>query len=197
MLSRHGAGPGPGGTGGAAPGLREVVLNPGDFCFAGAGTRIRTLLGSCVSIVLWHPSRRVGGMCHYMLPGRSRRRDAEDLRVEDPQVEDLEAEDLDGRYADEAIQLFLREIHRHGTRPGEYQAKILGGGNQFPQATTPASLDVSRDNVDVGLRLLGQHGFVLTGRHFGGTGFRRVAIDLSTGVVQVVHVDRADVGSRS
>jgi chemotaxis protein CheD len=31
---------------------------------------IRTVLGSCVSITLWHPVKRVGGMCHFLLPTR-------------------------------------------------------------------------------------------------------------------------------
>lgn len=49
----------------------EVIdrfLNPGEIFFGGSGFRVRTLLGSCVSIVLWHPNRHLGGMCHYLLP---------------------------------------------------------------------------------------------------------------------------------
>lgn len=48
--------------------ISEVVLKPGDFYFGGGATRISTLLGSCVSMTLWHPRRKIGGMCHYMLP---------------------------------------------------------------------------------------------------------------------------------
>ena len=53
----------------------------------------RTLLGSCVSISLWHPRRKIGGMCHYMLPSRG----------------GCEASAPDGRYADEVIALMLQE----------------------------------------------------------------------------------------
>ncbi len=48
--------------------VETVVLRPGDFHFGGGHTRISTLLGSCVSITLWHPRRLIGGMCHYMMP---------------------------------------------------------------------------------------------------------------------------------
>lgn len=44
---------------------REVYLRPGDFCFGEGRLRITTLLGSCVSVVLWHPTQAHGGMCHY------------------------------------------------------------------------------------------------------------------------------------
>jgi hypothetical protein len=52
----------------------DIFLQPGEFYFGDHETRIRTLLGSCVAITMWHPRLRIGGMCHYLLPmhrGRS------------------------------------------------------------------------------------------------------------------------------
>ena len=43
--------------------IRTVLLGAGDFYFGSGHTRVSTLLGSCVSITLWHPRRRIGGMC--------------------------------------------------------------------------------------------------------------------------------------
>jgi len=45
----------------------RFTLNPGDFRFyvpipGVAPLRLYTLLGSCVSVVLWHPERKIGGM---------------------------------------------------------------------------------------------------------------------------------------
>ena len=157
----------------------QVFLNPGDFCFAGDGTRIRTLLGSCVSITLWHPRLHIGGMCHYMVPNRRRQADPHEL---------------DGRYADEAMQLFLRELDRCGTRPQEYEVKMFGGGNQFPGTPHVAALDIPGDNVAVGLRLLEQYGFHLTSRHLGGQGPRHIVFDLSTGNVWLKHVNQFVAG---
>ena len=48
-------------------GVIEVFLQPGELYFGDRYTRLRTLLGSCVSIVLWHREALLGGMCHYML----------------------------------------------------------------------------------------------------------------------------------
>src|SRR5439155_18563598 len=42
----------------------EIFLQPGEWYFGDADTRIRTLLGSCVAITMWHPRRCLGGMCH-------------------------------------------------------------------------------------------------------------------------------------
>ncbi|MDO8775427.1 MAG: chemotaxis protein CheD, partial [Burkholderiaceae bacterium] len=79
----------------------DIFLQPGEVYFGGRDTRIRTLLGSCVAITMWHPGMLAGGMCHYMLPGApTGRRGA-----------------LDGRYADEAMELMLCEICNAYTSP--------------------------------------------------------------------------------
>src|SRR5690242_11650075 len=123
----------------------DVVLNPGDFHFTSGAARIRTLLGSCVSITIWHPALRIGGMCHYMLPTR--------------RLRDTTHSGHDGRYADEAVQLFLREVRRHGTHPAEYEVKMFGGGSQFRQEPAASAIDIPGENIAVGLRLLTESGF--------------------------------------
>ena len=98
----------------APPDVLEIFLQPGELWFGDEQTRIRTVLGSCVATVLWHPQRRIGGMCHFMLPERPRPRTA--------------GQPLDGRYGDEAMELLLREIRRAGTVPADYQAKLRAEG---------------------------------------------------------------------
>ena len=146
----------------------EFFLHPGDFCFAGPWTRLHTLLGSCVSITLWHPVRRIGGMCHYLLPSRGRA---------------TGVAEFDGRYGDEAIQMFLHHVHRCGTRRGDYEVKMFGGAGQFPQFGGSALGDVAERNIQVGMTLLHRHGLALTARHLGGLGSRRLIFDLATGCV--------------
>ncbi len=152
---------------------QEVLLRPGDFCFGDQGTVIRTLLGSCVAITMWHPGRRVGGMCHYVVPSRRA----------GPQ-----SRELDGRYADEVVRMFQREIAGLWTEPSEYQVKMFGGGAQFEARPGLDTLDVPSDNVVAGLRLLSAAGFAVSAHHLGGTGHRNVVFDVSTGAVWLKHV---------
>ena len=75
------------------PPIRRKTSKPSSFARATsisvAATRISTLLGSCVSITLWHRAKRIGGMCHYMMPSAI--------------VET--AAPLDGRYAGRSLAL--------------------------------------------------------------------------------------------
>ncbi len=165
--------------------VREVFLNPGDFYFGGEETRIVTLLGSCISITVWHPVLHIGGMCHYLLPSHNTRG---------------KKQNLDGRYADEAIQLLLREIAGHHTRPLEYQIKIFGGGNMFPQYkdkhTDASPSDIGTRNIEAARRLLKEHGFPIHTEHVGDEGHRKLIFNLWDGNVWLRHVkeDKSHVG---
>ncbi|WBY00218.1 chemotaxis protein CheD [Ramlibacter tataouinensis] len=153
----------------APPDVLEVFLQPGELWFGDEKTRIRTVLGSCVAIVLWHPQRRIGGMCHFMLPSRPRARAGD--------------EPLDGRYGDEAMELLLRELRRTGTGPADYQAKLFGGGCMFGPREGAAAIDVSRRNMEAGRTLLERAGFRLLSHDLGGEGHRNVIFDVWSGDV--------------
>jgi chemotaxis protein CheD len=146
----------------------EVFLQPGEFYFGEEKTRIRTLLGSCVAITLWHPRLRIGGMAHYMLPQRPSRG----------------TQPLDGRYAEEVMLMFQRELQDTRTRPGEYQVKLFGGGRMFAHArNAKRHVDVQDRNIDIGRLLMVQHGFKVLAEDLGGDGHRNVVFDLWSGDV--------------
>ena len=158
--------------------LQEVFLNPGEFHFDGKGekkngaesptgkTRISTLLGSCVSITLWHPRRRIGGMCHYMLTERVRPQNIA----------------LDGRFANEAFELFLLQVAAAGTRPSEYQAKMFGGGNMLT-GTKLGAQEIGLHNIEYGRYLLASKNIALMAEHVGGNGRRKLYFDVWSGEV--------------
>jgi len=146
--------------------IETVVLRPGDFHFGGGQTRISTLLGSCVSITLWHPRQRIGGMCHYMMTERPR----------------VAERALDGRYAGEAFDLFLQHVEAAGTRPAEYQAKLFGGANMF-KGNASGSMDIGLRNVELGRTLLASKNIALIAEHVAGSGRRKLHFDLWSGDV--------------
>lgn len=165
--------------------LDEVTLQPGQWWFGGTATRVRTVLGSCVAVTLWHPRWCVGGMCHYMLPDRGAADGA--TALDDRRINET---GRDGRYGDEALAQLMREVERVGSAPGEYEAKLFGGGRMFHAALTERGggvLQVSGRNVQAGRELLLRHGFACKAEHVGGYGHREVLLDLPNGHVWVRH----------
>ena len=148
----------------------DIFLQPGDHYFGDSDTRIRTLLGSCVSITMWHPQLLVGGMCHYMLPTRTRR-----------------GSTLNGKYADEALQLMINEAKLIGTVPREYQIKLFGGGNMFPNAEKQLVTHVGLKNAEAGRALLKQHNLTINAENLGGEGHRNLFFEVWSGDVWMQH----------
>jgi len=150
---------------------RSLFLMPGDLFFGHGYQRVRTLLGSCVALTLWHPRRQFGGMCHFVLPGRVH----------------VAGAPLDGRYGDEALMRFVELMAERNTRPDEFRVGLFGGGAMFGYTATGCgqSLNVGARNIEAARRLAAQHGLVIGREDVGGSSYRHLALDLATGVVQL------------
>lgn len=157
----------------------EVFLKAGDFYFhrPDPGARppvvLRTLLGSCVSVALWHPGRQLGGMCHAVLPTRSQSYGA-----------------LDGNHCPGAIELFRRELQRTATWAADYRVYLLGGARMSLGQLNAQKVSVGDRNVESCRQLLHEAGFVIHHEHVGLTGPRRVEFNLASGAIDVLHGNR-------
>lgn len=160
--------------------LIEIFLQPGDFYFGDRTTRIRTLLGSCVAITVWHPQLLIGGMCHYMLPSR----------------ETTPPGEFDGRYADEAMKLFLAEMKQNRTHPTAYVVKLFGGGNMFPSSSKTTKDLVGDRNIEAGRALIQTHGMIGKAEDLGGIGHRNVIFDVWSGDVWVKRPQQPALGAK-
>jgi chemotaxis protein CheD len=163
----------------------DIFLQAGDFYFGAGSRRLRTVLGTCVAIAMWHPVKRVGGLCHFLLPARCRAAGAGGAAA--------------GFYADEVMQLFADAVASWKTRSMEYVVKVSGGGNMFPnqqpllpcRGTVCTALsrtvcpNVGCRNISAAHRLLAAHGYTISSEHVGGLGSRHVLFNLGTGDVLV------------
>lgn len=142
---------------------------PGELFFGKDVPSLRTLLGSCVAVTLWHPRLRFGGMCHYLLPSRTR----------------LPNHPRDGKYGDEALGMLVDEIKRTGGTPQEYEAHLYGGADTMPDLERTMQ-HVGERNIEMGWKLIDQHGFRLVGVDVGDSIPRVVRMSLVTGRVDMV-----------
>ena len=180
--------------------LIDIFLQPGEYFVADAGYQIRTMLGSCVSITLWHPKSRIGAMSHFLLPSRQMHERYSPLelatasRARMAHLEHLPArparplddglpQTLDARYADEALWLMLRELAQQGVPPRECQAKVFGGGNMFPGQFRSGAMHIGRRNGEAARALLQAHGIPIMSESLFGAGHRQIIFDVSTGDV--------------
>lgn len=153
--------------------ILEIFLQPGDFYWGDQNTRIRTILGSCIAICLWHPILKEGGMCHFMLPSRGRKL--------------LLGEKLQGKYADEAWELFLQEMKKNQTKPTEYQVKIFGGASMFASEKNDKEYisrpSIGEKNIEIIRKIVKAYNLKVVSENLGGTKSRRIHFDIWSGNV--------------
>ncbi|WP_242873879.1 chemotaxis protein CheD [Pseudacidovorax intermedius] len=155
-----------------SPQPMDIFLQPGEWFVGDATLRLRTMLGSCVAITLWHPKRQVGAMCHFLLG--ERRRIARG------------GEELDGRYGDEALALMVQGLKRERVPAAECEAKIFGGGNMFPSRTAKGGAHpIGMQNGHAAREMLAGMGIPVRREHLFGEGHRQVIFDIASGSVWV------------
>ncbi|CAG9297795.1 chemotaxis protein CheD [Celerinatantimonas diazotrophica] len=157
-----------------------IYLYAGDILFGRGYREVRTLLGSCVSIVLWHPKAKFCGVCHFAVP-------------ESPNG--LHGT-LNARYGNHCIELFSRFAKERGTELRHYQARIYGGGNMLAHhqplrtlAKPPARIErgsVGEQNAGAAFAMLMQHKVNIIEADVGEQCYRKVYIDTRSGKVKSV-----------
>jgi len=150
---------------------------PGEYFVGTSGHRARTLLGSCVSITLWHRELKVGAMSHFLLSTRAH-----------------QADDLDGRYGDEAVLLMLRELMRRSVPPSECEAKIFGGARMLGENEPDGQ--VGKNNGETARRVLRELNIPVVSESLFGFGHRNIVFDVATGHVWSRQVSPSQVQER-
>jgi chemotaxis protein CheD len=87
----------------------KLYLHPGQLIAVAQPSAVTTVLGSCVSLCLWDPVRRIGGINHYLLP----------FWVGD----DIAS----SRFGTVAIDNLIEKVLALGARKSRLRAKLFGG----------------------------------------------------------------------
>jgi chemotaxis protein CheD len=139
-----------------------VELMPGELALGQAGDQLKTLLGSCVSVILTDPRRTVGVMCHIVHVGPPSGVNAKNTAFGEVAMNDMFAR--------------LRAV---GIQPTACDAYVFGGGNMFP--TMFRERHVGDSNVSWVLDFLDYHGIRVVDHCLGGNGYRKVSWTVGVG----------------
>lgn len=136
--------------------MRRISIVQGEHAVSGEpNTAIVTVLGSCISVCLVDPVRRIGGMNHFLLGAPSTGAQA--------QASDLQ------RYGVHAMELLINALMARGCQRPDIRAHLYGG------ATMIARLgDIGARNIDFARRFLQTEGFLIRHEDVGGSHARRV-----------------------
>ncbi len=147
-------------------------INEGGFCVLSRSEHIiMTTLGSCISVCMFDPVVRVGGMNHFLLP-EERNADRKDS--------------FSMRYGNNAMEILLNEILKRGGMKARLVLKAFGAGNVLS-----INADIGAKNQSFLKQYIADEGMTLEICDLGGDFPRRVAFYPSTGKALVKLLRRA------
>ena len=113
--------------------LQSEIINlaPGDYFASDENLLINTVLGSCVSVVLFDPIRKAGGMNHFMLA---------DIKAKSSIDSYFKVE----RYGLYAMESLINDFLKMGSKKSNLKAKVFGGSRVLE---TRNPLDIGKENI--------------------------------------------------
>lgn len=139
---------------------KRIHVNQGEHVASGdTEVCLTAILGSCVSICLYDPAAKVGGMNHFLLP-------------ENPDS----VQDAHGRYGAYLAELLINDLMGLGALKSRLEAKVFGGGKMFQGLR-----DVGATNAAFAKKFLMDEGIAILGGSTEGTSARRVEFWPATG----------------
>ena len=146
----------------------SYYLLPGNLFAHHEEYTVLTVLGSCVSVCLCDPKKRIGGINHYMLPLWN----GEGL--------------ASPRFGNIAILKLIEKMLEAGADRKNLQAKVFGGGDMLK--TTSALMNIGRRNIVLAQDMLRDERIPIISEDTGGKHGRKLLFNTQTGVVLMKHL---------
>ena len=160
---------------------RLVHLKPGTIYLSNRPLVLTTILGSCISVTMWHRESHTGGMCHALLPrcGKSGRCTRPCRQC--------------GKYVDCALSWMLRSFASLGIPRSGMEVKVFGGAMLVSQDGTRhpgEELCVGERNVQLAMDILGAAGMDVKAADTGGRNGRKIFFNTATGEILLKRIRR-------
>lgn len=149
----------------------SAFLQPGELLTAERPMRVKTVVGSCLAIMIRAPRLGVTSIAHCLLP------EAGVAPETLPREEAL-------RYVDTTLALMLRGFAERGAASGDIEVKLFGGADSLAP-DQGCGYWVGRRNVESAQAILAARGLKVAASGVGGRQGRAIEFDTDTGEVFV------------
>lgn len=144
--------------------LPRIYLRPEELVIAEEPAVVTTVLGSCISIVLYCPRLQIGAICHATMPSGK--------------------EQNPSKYVDQSIHFMLDRFEKLSVTRRETVVKVFGGADMFaPKNPATERQTIGAQNVRVAMATLAQVGLEPAATDVGGTQGRKLVFYSHTGEV--------------
>jgi chemotaxis protein CheD len=154
--------------------MKRVTIVAGELYVSREPIIIKTLLGSCVSVCLYDPRARVGGMNHILLPGSA----------------DMDQFNKSARYGINAMDKLMTRMLAKGVDRKKLIAKVFGGAHIIEQIESRFSPGAR--NVEFAFQYLETESIPVAGFNVAGFNPRRIYFNTGTGKILMERIRKGD-----
>jgi chemotaxis protein CheD len=149
-----------------------IYLKAAELHFSDKPSSVMTVLGSCLSVTMFHRRARVGAICHGLLP-KCRERAV----CRRPCAEQA-------KYVECAILMMVKLFDENKLKRSEIEVKVFGGADMFSMRLGGKnSISVGRQNIEIAQQALEKAGMRVIALDVGGTAGRKLFFNTATGEV--------------
>ncbi|MDM8535507.1 chemotaxis protein CheD [Desulfobacterales bacterium HSG17] len=164
-----------------------VFLRPGELFFSAKSTlpmKVTTVLGSCISVILYNPRLKMSAMCHAVMPLCEKRNRCE---FEAGLVKNMKCPfnfSEPSRYVNCALNNMIGQFRRWNISPDETKVRLFGGADMFDYGPGPIrNLSVGSQNIEMAKRIIGAEKMKIAKADVGGLVGRKIVFFPKTGRV--------------
>ncbi|MEO5334941.1 MAG: chemotaxis protein CheD [Magnetococcus sp. YQC-5] len=161
--------------------MQTVRLDPGELFISTQPTEVQTVLGSCVSVSLYHPRLKQGSICHGRKPSRGCVHTACGLKI---------CREL-GDYVACSLEFMLAYFDMKGVQRQELEVKLFGGAMMFtnqPVSADHSLWNMGKRNIDTAMDFIRNKRLHLMASDIGGPWARQLVFNTETGEVRLKRV---------
>lgn len=152
--------------------MNEYFINPGELIFSKTPIIIKTVLGSCVAVVIYDKAKHYGGLVHYLLP-----------------VSPDKA--VSTKYGDVAVPTLINKFLNAGSNKADLEVSIIGGA--FIIFDSTEIFFIGDRNSDIAQQIVRQNGLRIKSINIGGEKGRKVVFDTEANQLAVRTLDSMQI----
>jgi len=150
-----------------------ITLHPGELYFGHEAKKIKTLLGSCVALTVWHAKYHVGGMCHYLMAQEKPNKN-KDIQLDKNAINPY-------RYGSFALDCLYHNMSQY-MPVNEFEIRLFGGSNMYAHTSSPT---IGEKNISFAQQWLRTHNLIVNEEDILGNVCRTLLFDLVNGSVKL------------
>ena len=162
--------------------LPTIYLKPGEVHFGRDPARVITVLGSCVSVIMYYRHTMIGAICHAVMPsyiGTMKKRPSSQSDM--------------FQFVDSSMEWMLDQFEKIRIRREDIEVKIFGGSEIFyNNKKYDSSISMGRKNIEAAMKTIHEQNLKLKAWNVGGNKGRKVIFYTNTGEVFTKFVDKVE-----